>query len=107
VSLVRLRGYLQQKGRARLASPTDAGLHVLAAVGIFLGRFERLNSCDIFARPNAIAAALRHLTDRRPVAIIAAVLIVIAVDKAASVGFAQMLGRAIGRLRILSGERAG
>jgi uncharacterized membrane protein len=95
VSLVRLCRYLRQRGRARLALPTEAALHVLAAVGIFLGRFERLNSWDVLARPGAITTALRHLADGRSLAIVATALAVIAVGKAVSVGVAQTVRQVV------------
>lgn len=77
-SLVRLRRYLGAVGRASLIVPVEVCLHTLAAVGVFLGRFDRLNSWDILQRPVAVAESLRTLTDHRPLATIIATLLIIA-----------------------------
>jgi uncharacterized membrane protein len=107
LSLLRLRRYLREKSRPNLAVPTEACLHVLAAIGIFLGRFNRLNTWDIFARPVAIAIAIRHLIDRGPLETIAAALIVLAAGNAVSVRLTQTLVRVVRRRRHLSGSLAG
>jgi uncharacterized membrane protein len=98
-ALAQLRRYLRAKDLTRLILPSETCLHVLAAVGLFLGRFDRLNSWDVLARPHAVASALYHLLAARPLVSIIAMLIVIAVATAASLTLVQSFARAVQRLR--------
>jgi uncharacterized membrane protein len=54
LSLVLVGRYLRRTGRGRWVTPVELGLHALCAVGIHLGRFDRLNSWDAVARPDAL-----------------------------------------------------
>ncbi|MEY2474796.1 MAG: hypothetical protein QOG87_111 [Actinomycetota bacterium] len=54
LSLLLLGRYLRRTGRARWVAPVELGLHTLCAVGIHLGRFDRLNSWDAVVRPDAL-----------------------------------------------------
>jgi uncharacterized membrane protein len=96
-----LRRYLRAEGQARLVLPGEACLHALAAVGLFLGRFDRLNSWDFVARPRAVAMALYHLIGGGPLLTLAAILIVIVPATAGSISFMRSFGRAVRRLRPL------
>jgi uncharacterized membrane protein len=104
-SLGQLRRYLRAKELTRLVLPAEAGLHLLCAVGLFLGRFDRLNSWDVLARPHAVASAVYHLVAARPLVSIIAMLVVIAVATSAMHTIAQSLARAVQRLLLL-GTRA-
>jgi uncharacterized membrane protein len=90
-ALVRLRRYLVAEGKAGLALPVEVSLHLLVAVGVFLGRHDRLNSWDVLARPMAVAGAVAHLAQTRPVAIVLAILLVVGTAKAATVWAARMM----------------
>lgn len=58
-SLAILRRHLAVEGRARWRWPAEIGLHAVCSVGIFLGRFLRLNSWDILARPGTVLQYVR------------------------------------------------
>jgi uncharacterized membrane protein len=102
VALGRLRRYLREEGRPGLVWPSESGLHALAAVGVFLGRFDRLNSWDLLQRPRAVVSALLHLAGARPAFTVAAILVVIAVATSTSLSVGRSLGDARQRLRALS-----
>jgi uncharacterized membrane protein len=63
IALGRLRRYLIEAGKTRLAVAAEVSIHLLVAVGIFLGRVDRLNSWDILARPTRVIEALLHLAN--------------------------------------------
>jgi uncharacterized membrane protein len=46
--------YLRKNGRAGWVLPAELTLHGLCAVGIHLGRFDRLNTWDAVARPDGL-----------------------------------------------------
>jgi uncharacterized membrane protein len=58
-SIALVRRYLMLAGRAPWRWPVEIGLHGLCSVGIFLGRFLRLNSWDLVVRPEAVAQYIR------------------------------------------------
>jgi uncharacterized membrane protein len=49
-----LRRRLLADGLARWRWPAEIGLHAVCSVGIFLGRFFRLNSWDLVLRPSSV-----------------------------------------------------
>jgi uncharacterized membrane protein len=49
-----LRRRLLADGLARWRWPAEIGLHAVCSVGIFLGRFFRLNSWDLVVRPSEV-----------------------------------------------------
>ena len=54
LSLLLAGRYLRAHGRAAWVLPVELGLHALCAVGIHMGRFDRLNTWDAVVRPDAL-----------------------------------------------------
>jgi uncharacterized membrane protein len=69
LSLMLVGRYLRATGHGRWVLPTEIALHALCAVGIHLGRFERLNSWDAVARPDLL---WRGMAGLRPTIVLAA-----------------------------------
>ena len=61
-----LRRRLLADGLARWRWPAEIGLHAVCSVGIFLGRFFRLNSWDLVVRPSSV---LQYVGVPRPATI--------------------------------------
>jgi uncharacterized membrane protein len=66
-----VRRRLLLDGLAHWRWPVEIGLHAVCSIGIFLGRFLRLNSWDLVVRPGEV---LRYVGVPRP-----ATLVVIAI----------------------------
>jgi len=90
-ALVQLRRYLVAERKGGLALPVEVSLHLLVAVGVFLGRVDRLNSWDVLARPMAVAGSVGHLAQTRPLTIVLAIVLVVGTAKAATVWAARIL----------------
>jgi uncharacterized membrane protein len=70
-SILRLGAYLRSAGVAvRTAVGVELGLHMLAAVGIVLGRVFRFNSWDLIARPEEVLDVVIWPQRERTVAIV-------------------------------------
>jgi len=70
--------YLKQQGAKALILPTELVIHALCAIGIFLGRFIRVNSWDIVVDPTSVLAhTLNTLTSKRPAAVILVTFIIL------------------------------
>ena len=67
VSLLLVGRYVRANGWGRWVLPVELALHTLCAVGIHLGRFDRLNSWDAVARPDAL---WRGVAGLRPAVVI-------------------------------------
>jgi uncharacterized membrane protein len=72
LSLLRLEGYLRCERFARWSLPIELGIHALSAVGIYLGRFLRLNTWDLVTQPDGVLNdLLRTLFGKQPMLVVA------------------------------------
>lgn len=80
ISLINLGYYLQREGIGRLVIWAELMTHTLCAIGIYLGRFPRLNSWDFVTQPDAVArTVMDNLTSKRPVLVIAITFVILTV----------------------------
>ncbi|MGB7248915.1 MAG: DUF1361 domain-containing protein [Phormidesmis sp.] len=80
LSLINQAYYLKQKGSERFILPTELLIHALSAIGIYLGRFVRLNSWDLATDPTSVVAVtLNTLTTKRPAAVVFVTFIILSV----------------------------
>lgn len=71
LSLMSLGDYLKRQGARVMVLPVELFVHLLSAIGICLGRFERFNSWDLLTRlGDVLRQVLRYLTDPRDLVII-------------------------------------
>jgi uncharacterized membrane protein len=54
LSLLLVGRHLRGVGRVHWIVPVELGLHLMCAIGIHLGRFDRLNTWDVVARPDLL-----------------------------------------------------
>jgi uncharacterized membrane protein len=79
-SVLRLVGYLRANGVDRIGLiAAELSVHVLATIGIVLGRMFRFNSWDLIAQPGEVLDKLRVPQTQRGVAIVITVLAALAI----------------------------
>ncbi len=76
-SLLLLVRWLKAGGWGSATVAVEFGLHLLCAVGVYLGRVPRLNSWDPLLDAGRVAAAVNSLGAARPVAMIILMFVVI------------------------------
>jgi uncharacterized membrane protein len=80
ISLINLGYYLNREGAARFVIWAELLTHALCAIGIYLGRFPRLNSWDFVTQPDAVArTVMDNLTSKRPVLVMAITFVILTV----------------------------
>ena len=80
IALINQARYLKQRGNERFILPAELLFHALSAVGIYLGRFVRLNSWDLATDPTSVVAVtLNTLTTKRPAAVVFVTFVILTV----------------------------
>ncbi len=80
ISLINQEYYLVRQGAKRWVNLTELMTHALCALGIYLGRFDRLNSWDVVQDPTMVALRLINtLTTKWPVLVIFITFVIITV----------------------------
>jgi uncharacterized membrane protein len=77
LSIRAMRRFLVVHGVDHGRIAIELSVHALCAVGMFLGRFVRLNSWDVVAAPASVRATVTDLGHRFPVAVIVATFVVL------------------------------
>jgi uncharacterized membrane protein len=58
VSLINVGYYLHKRGQGRWIPLAELALHLLSAIGVFVGRFPRLNSWHFVTQPTRVVSTL-------------------------------------------------
>jgi len=69
-SLHRVWRWVEPRRSVRVALGVEVGLHLLVALGVYLGRVLRLNSWHVFTRPRVVLGTLDALAGPFPIAMI-------------------------------------
>ncbi|AFY68784.1 protein of unknown function DUF1361 [Thalassoporum mexicanum PCC 7367] len=85
LSIMNVGFYLRDRGLSRYIMPTEITIHLLSAIGIYLGRFDRMNSWDVIGDSTALAKGiLNMLTSTHALLVIAVTFLVLAITYALS-----------------------
>jgi uncharacterized membrane protein len=80
ISLINQGQFLQQRGARKYIFPSELCVHMLCAIGIYMGRFRRFNSWDLVTIPKTVLhTTLDDLTSKWPVLVILITFLVLTV----------------------------
>ncbi len=80
ISVINQGHYLQRQGKRQFVLPAELMIHLLSAIGVYLGRFRRFNSWDLVTDPqNVLASTFDDLTSKFPLVVIAVTFVVITI----------------------------
>ncbi|WP_299491106.1 DUF1361 domain-containing protein [Acaryochloris sp. IP29b_bin.137] len=78
ISLINQGHYLKKQGAGQYVKWAEILVHILSAVGIYLGRFIRFNSWDLITNPqNVLLVTLNELTSKFPIVVISITVLVL------------------------------
>lgn len=80
-SLINQGYYLRKQGASRKTIwAVELSMHLLCAVGVYIGRFRRFNSWDLVTDPgNVLVTTLDDLTSKQPVAVVVITFLILTV----------------------------
>jgi uncharacterized membrane protein len=77
LSLLNLKIYCQQRYSNSAILPLEIILHFLSAIGIYLGRFLRLNSWHLVTQPEEVLWSLENLLHKKPLIFVSVCFLII------------------------------
>jgi len=80
LSVLRMTEYLQKNQWGKYINIVEMLTHLLMAIGIYIGRFQRFNSWDILSQPDVLMEdIINNLTGKQPILVILVTTVILAV----------------------------
>lgn len=80
ISLLNQSNYLERQGAKKFVFFSEILVHILSAIGIYLGRFRRFNSWDLVVQPDILLTyTLNDLTSKKPLLVIFITFIILTI----------------------------